>query len=122
MSQIRKCYQDFDLNYDKEITLSTSKEFLCKNYYPQVKTYTIEITSEYDIISSNADSVKNNVHTWVINANNYKNKPLEIKINKNKLYVKEEEPNYTFIKNILFIIFFIILVIIFLIRKKNIKK
>lgn len=122
MSQIRKCYQEFNLNYDKEITLSTSNEFLCKNYYPQVKTYTIKITSEYDITSSNADSVKENVHTWIVNVNNYKNKPIEIKINKNKLYVKEEKTDYTFIKNIIFIIFFIILIIIFMKRKKDIKK
>ena len=121
MSQIRKCYEEFNLNYDKNITLSTSKEFLCKNYYPQIKTYTIKITSEYDITSSNADSIKDNIHTWNINANNYKNKPIELRINKNKLYIKEEKKDYSFIKNILFIIFFIILVIIFIKRRKDIR-
>lgn len=121
MSQIRKCYDSFNLKYDKEISLSTSKEFLCKNYYPQVKNYTIKITSEYNITSSNADSKKDNTHIWYINANNYKNKPINININKNKLYIKEKKKDYSFIKKILFIIFFIILVIIFIKRRKDIK-
>lgn len=122
MSQIRKCYKDFNLTYDNNITLSTSNEFLCKNYYPQVKTYTISITSEYDIVESNADTIKDNTHTWKINANNYKNKPITIKLNKHKLYIKEEESNYEYIKSILFILFFIILTIILIKRRKDIKQ
>ncbi len=121
MSQIRKCYQDFNLTYENGIKLSTSNEFLCKNYYPQVKTYTINITSEYNITSSNADSVKDNVHTWIINSKNYKNKPIKLNINKNKLYIKEETKDYSLIKSLLFIAFFIILVIIFIKRKKDIE-
>lgn len=121
MSQIRKCYQDFNLKYDNELSLSTSNEFLCRNYYPQIKNYTITITSEYNIVESNADSVKDNIHTWRINASNYKNKPIKIKINKHKIYIKEEEPNYDILKSILIIVFFKVLVIIFLKRKKDIK-
>ena len=122
MSQIRKCYKDFNLTYNNDITLTTSKDFLCKTYYPQVKTFTISITSEYEISSSNADEVKDNIHTWKINNHNYRNKPINIKINKNQKYIPEEEPNYDFIKSILFIIFFIILIIIFIKRKKDIKQ
>ena len=122
MSQIRKCYKDFNLTYDNDIELTTSKEFLCRNYYPQVKTFTINITSEYEITSSNADSIKDNVHTWKINANNYKVRPINIKINKSKMYIPEEEPNYKNIKSIIFIILFFILVIIFIKRKKDIKQ
>lgn len=122
MSQIRKCYKDFNLTYDNDIELTTSKEFLCRNYYPQVKTFTINITSEYEITSSNADSIKDNVHTWKINANNYKVRPINIKINKRKMYIPEEEPNYKNIKSIIFIIIFFILVIIFIKRKKDIKQ
>lgn len=122
MSQIRKCYKDFNFTYDNNITLSTSNEFLCKNYYPQIKNYTISITSEYDIVESNADTIKDNTHTWKINANNYKNKPITIKLNKHKLYIKEEEANYEYIKSILFILFFIILTIILIKRRKDIKQ
>lgn len=122
MAQIRKCYKDFNLTYDNDISLSTSKEFLCKSYYPQVKTYTINITSEYEISSSNADKKENNVHTWIINTNNYKSKPINIKINKNQIYIPEEEPNYEYIKHIIVIIVFITLVIILIKRKKDIKQ
>jgi hypothetical protein len=122
MSHISKCYENFDLRYDNEITLSTSNEFLCKNYYPQVKNYTITITSEYNITESNADSVKNNTHTWQINSTNYKNKPIKIKLNKHKLYIKEEKTNFNFIKSIITILLFILLIIIFIKRKKDIKQ
>ena len=121
MSQIRKCYKEFNLTYENNIELSTSNEFLCRNYYPQVKTYTINITSEYEITSSNADYVKNNTHTWKINANNYKSHPINIKIDKTQKYIVEEKTNYQTIKNIIFIILFIILIIIFIKRKKDIK-
>jgi hypothetical protein len=122
MSQIRKCYKDFNLSYDNNIELKTSKEFLCKNYYPQVKTFTINITSEYEITSSNADSIKGNTHTWKINTNNYKVRPINIKINKHQKYIPEEKTDYKNIKNIIFIIIFFILVIIFIKRKKDIKQ
>ena len=122
MSQIRKCYDKFELNYENEITLSTSNEFLCKTYYPEVKTYIINITSEYEITDSNADYINNNTHTWKVNANNYKNKPINIKINKEKKYKKETTNNNDFIKRILFIIFFIALVVILIKRRKDIIK
>ena len=122
MSQIRKCYNDFNLKYDKYISLSTSSEFLCKNYYPQVKTYTIKITSEYEIANSNADSVKDNTHTWHINSNNYKNKPINIQINKDKKYTPKKENTGETIKGIIIILIFIGLVIFFIKFKKGINK
>ena len=122
MSQIRKCYNDFNLKYDNYISLSTSKEFLCKTYYPEVKNFTIKITSEYEITNSNADSIKDNTHTWYINANNYKNKPINIQINKEQKYTKKNEDTSSIIKSIFKIIFFIILIIFFVKYKKGINK
>lgn len=122
MSQIRKCYNDFNLKYDKYIILSTSQEFLCKTYYPQVKTYTITITSEYEITNSNADSVKDNTHTWHINSNNYKNKPINIQINKEKKYTPPKDNSGENLKRIIIILFFIGLVIFFVKFKKSINK
>ena len=89
MSQIRKCYETFNLDYQNSIEIKTSNEFLCQNYYPQVNTILINITSEYEISNSNADYVNNNIHTWKINKSNYKNKPINIQINKNKIYTKK---------------------------------
>lgn len=123
MSQIRKCYDKFEFNYENGLSILTSNTFLCADYYPQIKNYTIKITSEYNITESNADAIKDNIHTWNITSYNYKNKPIKIKIDNNKLYVKENEKvNNDIIQKVLFIIFFIILIVIFIKRKKNIKK
>lgn len=122
MSQIRKCYENFNIDTTNGLKLSTSEEFLCKNYYPQVNSITISITSDYEIKNSNADSVRNNTHIWKINSKNYKNKPINIEINKHKTYEEDKEKNTDTFKNILFILFFIIIVIIFIRIKKDIKK
>ena len=71
MSQIRKCYKDFNFKYDKAISLSTSKTFLCKEYYPDVKNIDIKISSEYEIVNSNADTIKGNTHIWNITEDKY---------------------------------------------------
>ena len=121
MSQIRKCYEDFSLKYDNAISLSTSKEFLCKTYYPDIDNFTIKITSEYEIANSNADKVEDNTHIWNINSKNYQNKPINLSINKSKKYVKKKD-NSKLIKSLIWIGIFIILLIIFFKLKKDIKK
>ena len=120
MSQIRKCYKDFNLTYKNNIELSTSKEFLCANYYQQVKEYTITISSKYEISSSNADKKEQNKHTWIINNKNYNNKPINIRINKEKKYI-EKETKKSPLKKIIILVLFLGLVIFFFKFKKGIK-
>ena len=91
MAQLRKCYENFNFKYDNKITLETSPYFLCADYYPKTKEIVINITSEYEITSSNADKVSNNTHTWIINENNYKKKPIKITIDKNKKSTNSEK-------------------------------
>ena len=63
MSQIRKCYEDFNLTYNnQEITLKTNSKFLCQDYYKDVDNLTIIIKSDYTITSSNTDK-KNQMNT-----------------------------------------------------------
>lgn len=119
MSQIRKCYKDFNLTYKNNIELSTSKEFLCANYYQQVKEYTITISSKYEISSSNADKKEQNKHTWIINNKNYNNKPINIRINKEKKYI-EKETKKSPLKKIIILVLFLGLVIFFFKFKKGI--
>lgn len=124
MSQIRKCYKDFQFDYQKDtIIIKTSKEFLCQNYYQEVKSLQLNIQSEYKILNSNADTKTANIHTWNINKTNYKNKPIEITISKNKITTQEniKEKKLDIIK-ILIIIIFILLIIILIIRKKEQKQ
>lgn len=122
MSELRKCYKELSFEYDNQINLKTSNEFLCANYYKNVDSLEINITSEYHITNSNADKQENNKHTWIINKNNYKNKPIQISINKNKKALKKEKETKIEIKSILAIIAFIILILILKIRKKETTK
>lgn len=123
MSQLRKCYDDFELTYNnKIITLKTSNEFLCQSYYKDIDNITINIKSDYQIIDSNADKKKNNTHTWNINKNNYQNKPIEFTINKLRKNNKEIKNNIFDIKSIIIIILFIFLIIIYKKRKRQLHK
>lgn len=122
MSQLRKCYKNFNFTYDdNQIKLTTSKEFLCTTYYKDVSNITITINSDYKITNSNADSKSNNTHTWNINKNNYANKPIELTINKKENYEQEEKSNIS-IYQILILIIFFLLIVILIIRKKDTKR
>lgn len=114
MSEIRKCYDDFNLTNDNnQITLKTSNEFLCATYYQDVTSIEINISTEdYTIINSNADIKNNNKHTWKINKSNYSNKPIEIKILKKGSQKKDNKklPIKEIITTIVFIISLIILI------------
>ena len=119
MSQLRKCYQDFELTYEgNQIKLTTSDEFICATYYKDVTKLKINITSDYKIISSNADSKNSNIHTWNITRDNYSNKPIEIVISKNENYTEEKESTID-IYQILIVIIFFLLILVLIIRKKE---
>ena len=122
MSQIRKCYNDFEFTHNEnKIEIKTSEEFLCKNYYKNVNKISINITSEYEILNSNADIKTNDIHTWTITNTNYQNKPIKITLLKKK-NIKEKEAQKLEIKNILIFIIFILLIIMLIIQKKDKKQ
>lgn len=119
MSQLRRCYEDFDFKFDaNSIRLSTSQEFLCGSYYPNSKEITINITSRYEIISSNADKHDKNKYTWIINKDNYEDHPIKIEINRNNEYNAPKERILS-TGQILVLILFVVLVIILVIRKRR---
>ncbi len=119
MTQLRKCYENFDFKVtNDEISLKTSKEFLCGDYYQDTEEIVINIKSKYEIKSSNADKNSNNVYTWTINSSNYKNKPLNLTINKQKEYKATDNKKFN-LKGLLLVILFIVLIIILKIRKRR---
>ena len=122
MSELRKCYDEFNFTYNsKEVSLNTSNEFLCHTYYPDVKNLTITIKTDYKVLTSNADSSKGNEYTWVVNSNNYKNKPITLKIDKTqKVKLDEEEKNPIDIKMILVTILFVLLILVLIVNKKKV--
>ena len=117
MSQLRKCYDTLTLNTLNELTLQTSKEFLCGDYYKEAQSMEITITSDYFISSSNADKTEGNKHTWIINKTNYKNKPISIKFDTNTIIEEEKESQIPKII-ITFIIFITLIIFVIKNRKK----
>lgn len=117
-TQLQKCYDEFNYQNGDYITLNTSNEFTCFDYYPEIEEVTINITSKYEITNSNADEVNKNTYTWVINKDNYKNKPLSIRINKKKEYKEKKLTT----KMIIVFGIFLILILALLVVKKQSKK
>ncbi len=117
---------------DKYI-LNTSGYNNCYDLYPSIEDLKINLTflpSDFEVISNNADSIKDNVYTWNINRNNYQNKYIQVlfkKIdNEEKEITKEEPKEDTWVsknKKIIIIGAFVILIIIlFIIIKLKFKK
>lgn len=119
MTQLRKCYETFEFKNNNIISLNTSEEFLCGDYYPNVGQVEINITSKYEIIESNADKKNNNKHTWIINKKNYKNKPIVLKIDKGSEHLDIKPSQKFTTKQIIITTIFIILVITLISRRKR---
>lgn len=84
--------------------------------YALLTDLTINIKSNFVVDNNNADEVKDNVYTWHITKDNYKNKTIHIEINKNKKIediLKKEK--YENIINIILVIIGVF-IIIFAIR------
>ena len=118
MTQLRKCYEDFEFTNGKQIKLKTSKEFLCGTYYPYAKDITINISSKYNITNSNADKKDGNTHTWIINGSNYKSKPIEFTIDKNSEYEEKVKPK-TSKKMVIILVIFVGLILLLIKRKRH---
>ena len=126
----------YDGNYDKSSALNIcfdnpmfdeSEEY----YYVELKSpfnclysdkLTINITSDYEVISNNADKVHNNTYTWIINDKDNVN--ISLTISKKLSYQKNEyEVSFTRLRIIGFIVLIILSIITYLLyRKKNSNK
>lgn len=84
-SLIDKCYYKKSVsNTDDEINIYTDGKVSCM-YMDDVKQFdslTINIKTDLEVIDNNADKVEDNTYTWVINEDNYKNHPIEIRLKK----------------------------------------
>ena len=55
-----------------------ARDFVLFDRYPDLNSITVKVTSAYNILDNNADSVKKNVYIWNINRDNYKNKTISL--------------------------------------------
>ena len=56
--------------------------------YPDLDKLTVNVTSYYQVIESNADAVNDQTYTWVFTKNNYENKTINIVVDKTSKYSK----------------------------------
>lgn len=74
------CYDKYRIVNDGEfIIISTNGNFKCFDMYEELEDVTINIRSDYSVISSNADKVDGNVSTWYMSRGD--SKAINIKLN-----------------------------------------
>lgn len=77
------CYIATSLtNYEDYITLKTTQEFTCFNDIKEFENIEIKIKTNHKVKEHNADKKKGHTYYWYINKDNYKNKPISIKMDK----------------------------------------
>ena len=79
------CYVATSLtNYEDYITLKTTEEFTCFNDIEEFENIEVKVKTNHKVKEHNADKKKGHTYYWYINKDNYKNKPISIKMHKDK--------------------------------------
>lgn len=134
---IKSCYEEVTIQKNNSLyrmnTNSTCKAF---ENYKLLENLAIHIKTSYDVIYHNADQVDGEIYTWLIDKNNYKEKPISFVINtdptdlskfdpNNMEEIKEPEKNWVNQHQILVVIFFFVtftIVILILVTKNGKRK
>ncbi len=93
-SLLEKCYYKKSIiKTENEIVISTDGKATCfyKDSDKLLDKLTINIKTDLKVIENNADKVKGNTYTWIIDDSNYQNKPINMRID----LTEEEEESYT---------------------------
>ena len=115
---LNRCFDKTNINLNNNILVVKAEGFNCYSKYNNMDKITINLKSNYNVISSNADSNLNGVYTWNIDRRNTSNN-IEILLDLN-----EEKEDFIKNNNIYFVFVpFIVLLILGLIIlfKKKIK-
>lgn len=121
-NSIYKCYDDYIFESNEGIiTLKTVGNFLCPEYLNAVDNLTLNITSSYELLETNANSIENNKYTWDIKKNDDKSIYLKLSTIEDKKVSTDVSVNWnliTLIMSFIIIIAVIVLVVIFIIKRK----
>ena len=103
-----RCYYKRIVNVtDDAITINTDNQVAClyKDGDREIDSITVNIRTALTVLENNADKVNGNTYTWYINDKNYTNKPIYIKIEK-------ERYQETFTSQVISIIVILIIVVV----------
>jgi len=118
-----RCYYKRIVNVtDDYITIDTDEQVAClyKDGEKQIDNITVNIKTNLPVVSNNADNVTSNTYTWYINDDNYTNKPISIKIEKQEAGEPFDIESISVL--IVVIVFLILCIIIYLIMRVKHKK
>ena len=122
---MNSCYEYFKvINENNLLAISTSRGNKCMS--DKVDVLNINITTDYLVVDSNADTVKGHTYSWKINRDNYEDKNIYIKLNTIKRAEKtqeevEQEENILkiFVTIGIILIVFVVITVFVLMNKKR---
>lgn len=113
-SAINQCYMNPKIQInDNIVTFNTGNDFTCYDYYENLETINVVLTTEYKVLSSNADMVEGNKYIWNITKEGNKNIELSY-----EQYVFEDSPIGTIILVVALVVIFS-LVALYVYKKKT---
>lgn len=119
---VNRCYRYFSVSKEgNNVSILTSSSFNCFDYYEELEKVTINITSYYDVVQSNADQINGKKHTWIITPENASNKPIIFVYDESKKNITliDYITNNAYIAVLLGIFIFIVLPILLFMKLKS---
>lgn len=117
------CYQDRNIKEDFDnIIIELNGAFDCANMEDQnhISQAKINITTKLKVLENNADKINGDTYTWIINEDNYTNKPIKMVIKKNSDVKKlKENTNLLLICLGIFIIPVVLVITFIYLKSKN---
>ena len=112
------CYDAHNVVIDKDsILITTSNKFKCYDIYKELENFDIVLKTNHKLIETNADEIDGYIYKWHVSKSNANNKPISIKIYKDK-YVFNYENEFTIKVGIITFAILTILTIVFIIRRR----
>ena len=110
---------DFDYSYNADKIKINIKNIEAFKFHPDLKELTVKLTTNHEVLNTNANEIKDNTYFWYLNKNNIEEKTINIelssKIVEKKLGFLEADEEGYFGKSTLVVIYYIIGIIILLV-------
>ncbi len=102
---------------DNYILITTSNNFKCYDIYKELDNFDIVLKTNHKLIETNADEIDGYIYKWHVSKSNANNKPISIKLYKDK-YVFNYEHEFTIKVAIIALVILTILITAFIIRRR----
>ena len=118
---VKNAFKSYNVSYnedDNTISLSTdNEELLYFKDYPELEEVKINIKTDYLVKENNADSINDNIYTWVFKKDEVKS--INLLIDTSKVVNNINRTNITIIASVILVIAFIFLLLILKNKKNN---